>query len=78
MAFATELKAQYDPSFSHYWTMESAYNPAAVGKENKLNVVVAYNMSMTGFENNHAFPAFGGHARRGSEVRERPDRSFFP
>lgn len=52
MAFATELKAQYDPSFSHYWTMESAYNPAAVGKENKLNVVVAYNMSMTGFENN--------------------------
>ncbi len=32
--------------------MESAYNPAAVGKENKLNVVVAYNMSMTGFENN--------------------------
>ena len=52
IAFATELKAQYDPSFSHYWTMESAYNPAAVGKENKLNVVVAYNMSMTGFENN--------------------------
>lgn len=52
MAFAIELKAQYDPSFSHYWTMESAYNPAAVGKENKLNVVVAYNMSMTGFENN--------------------------
>ena len=52
MAFATELKAQYDPSFSHYWTMESAYNPAAVGKENKLNVVVAYDMSMTGFENN--------------------------
>ena len=47
-----EATAQYDPSFSHYWTMETAYNPAAAGKESKLNVVAAYNMSMVGFENN--------------------------
>ncbi len=47
-----ETKAQYDPSFSHYWTMETAYNPAAVGKQDKVNIVGAYNMSMVGFENN--------------------------
>ena len=52
LAASVEMNAQYDPSFSHYWAMETAYNPAAVGKENKLNVAVAYNMSMTGFENN--------------------------
>lgn len=44
--------AQYDPSFAHYWAMEPSFNPAAVGKENKINVVGAYNMTLTGFENN--------------------------
>ena len=47
-----EMLAQYDPSFSHYWAMEAAYNPAAVGKQNKMNVVGAYNMSLVGFEHN--------------------------
>lgn len=47
-----EVQAQYDPSFSHYWAMESSFNPAAVGKQNKVNVDVAYNMTLTGFENN--------------------------
>ena len=46
------VQAQYDPSFSHYWTMETAYNPAAAGKQNKVNVVVDYNMSLVGFEHN--------------------------
>ena len=45
-------RAQYDPSFSHYWAMETSFNPAAVGKEQKLNVAGAYNMTLTGFENN--------------------------
>lgn len=43
---------QYDASFSHYWAMEPSFNPAAVGKEMKINVAAAYNMTMTGFENN--------------------------
>ncbi len=51
MAFCG-VRAQYDPSFSHYWAMETAYNPAAVGKQSKLNVGLAYNMTLTGFENN--------------------------
>lgn len=42
--------AQYDPVFSHYWLMETSYNPAAAGKGNKLNAVGAYSMGFTGYE----------------------------
>ena len=45
-------KAQYDPSFSHFWGMEPSFNPASVGKESKLNVVGAYAIDFAGFENN--------------------------
>lgn len=45
-------RAQYDVSFSHYWAMEPSFNPAAVGKEAKLNVVGAYAIQMAGFEHN--------------------------
>ena len=45
-------KAQYDVSFSHYWAMEPSFNPAAVGKDSKLNIVGAYAIQMAGFENN--------------------------
>ena len=44
--------AQYDSSFSHYWAIEPSYNPAAVGKQEKLNFAAVYNMTMAGFENN--------------------------
>lgn len=43
--------AQYDPSFSHYYAMEPSFNPASVGKENVLNVVGAYALDFSGFEN---------------------------
>ncbi|MCI7045229.1 MAG: type IX secretion system membrane protein PorP/SprF [Prevotellaceae bacterium] len=49
---ATKAKAQYDPTFSHYWALEPSFNPAAVGKESKLNIAVDYAMALTGFENN--------------------------
>jgi len=45
-------RAQYDPSFSHYWAMETAFNPAAAGKQSLLNVAAAYNMTLAGFEHN--------------------------
>jgi type IX secretion system PorP/SprF family membrane protein len=32
--------------------METAYNPAAAGKVNKMNFTAAYNMSMVGFKHN--------------------------
>ncbi len=44
--------AQYDPSFSHYFDMEPSFNPASVGKEDKLNVVGAYAIDFAGFEDN--------------------------
>ena len=52
--------AQYDPLFSHYWAMEPSFNPAAVGKENKLNVAVAYAIDFAGYENNPRTAYIGG------------------
>jgi len=49
---ALRAMAQYDPSFSHYWAMEPSFNPASVGKESKVNVTAAYNMTMVGFTHN--------------------------
>jgi len=48
----SKASAQYDPSFSNYWAMEPSFNPAAIGKTDKVNIAVAYNMSLVGFENN--------------------------
>lgn len=44
--------AQYDVAFSHYFDMETSFNPAAAGKQQKLNVVGAYAMQFAGFDNN--------------------------
>ena len=44
--------AQQDVSFSHYWALEPSFNPAAAGKEAKLNVTGSYAMTLTGFEHN--------------------------
>ena len=44
--------AQQDPSFSHYWAMETSFTPAAVGKRDVINVTGAYNMTLAGFEHN--------------------------
>lgn len=44
--------SQQEASFAHYWAMEPSFNPGAVGKETKINVVGAYNMSLVGFEHN--------------------------
>jgi type IX secretion system PorP/SprF family membrane protein len=46
------LFAQQEASFAHYWAMEPSFNPGAVGKETKLNVAGAYNMSFGGYEHN--------------------------
>ncbi|MCF0203287.1 MAG: PorP/SprF family type IX secretion system membrane protein [Bacteroidaceae bacterium] len=46
------VKAQYDVSFSHYFDMEPSFNPAAVGKDAKLNIVAAYALDFAGYEHN--------------------------
>ncbi len=50
--FALQVRAQYDPSFSHYFDMEPSFNAASVGKDSKLNINAAYNLSLAGFDNN--------------------------
>ena len=55
-----EVMEQYDAHFSHYWVMESSFNPAAVGKTDKVNVVAAYSMSLTGYENSPKTMFAGG------------------
>lgn len=52
MAFSMEARAQYDVLFSHYFDMETSFNPATAGKETKLNITGAYAMDMAGFEHN--------------------------
>ena len=54
------VRAQYDAVFSHYWAMEPSFNPAAAGKESKINVNGAYAMTLTGFENNPKTMYVGG------------------
>lgn len=44
--------AQYDPYFIHYSDMETSFNPAAAGKQDLLNVSIAYALNFLGFENN--------------------------
>ncbi len=46
------MMSQQEASFAHYWTMEPSFNPGAAGKESKINIVGAYNMSFAGYEHN--------------------------
>ena len=52
MATCIQALAQQDASFSHYWAMPTAFNPAAVGKQEKINVNLGYAMSLVGFKHN--------------------------
>ncbi|MBP5800298.1 MAG: type IX secretion system membrane protein PorP/SprF [Prevotella sp.] len=52
LLFVLIARAQQDVSFGHYWAMEPSFNPASVGKEDKLNAVVAYALQLAGFEHN--------------------------
>lgn len=49
---AVTATAQYDMSLSHYFAMEPAFNPGAVGKAAKLNVTGSYALDFAGFEHN--------------------------
>ena len=48
---SVEAGAQFDAYFSHYFDMQTAFNPAAAGKASKINVTGAYAMALSGFEN---------------------------
>lgn len=52
LSVACTARAQYDPSFGHYFDMETSFNPAAVGKLPVINITAAYAMDMAGYEHN--------------------------
>ena len=52
MTVCSTTWGQQEPSFAHYWAMETWFNPAAAGKEPVLNAAGAYDMTMVGFEHN--------------------------
>lgn len=42
--------AQQEAVFTHYWMLPTAYNPAAAGRSELLNVGIGYNSQLTGYE----------------------------
>lgn len=57
---ASVVRAQYDVHFSHYFDMQTAFNPAAAGQEEKLNLTGAYAMQFAGFERSPKTMYFAG------------------
>ena len=47
---AIEAYAQYDAAFMRYWQVEPMLNPAAVGRQDELNVSIAIQTHATGYE----------------------------
>lgn len=45
------VRAQQAPAFTHYWDLETQYNPAAVGRSPQLCINAAYQAGASGFEN---------------------------
>lgn len=47
-----KVSAQYDVYFAHYFDMQTSFNPAAAGKEAKMNISAAYAMDFAGYKHN--------------------------
>lgn len=43
LCLATNLKAQWEEPFSHYWEIKGYYNPSFAGKTDYINTAAAYN-----------------------------------
>lgn len=50
VCLALSMKAQQDPAFVQYWMIETQYNPAAVGKQDQLNISAALQSHAMGFD----------------------------
>ena len=44
-------KAQFDVHFTHYWALQSYYNPAVAGASGKMNILGTYSLQMAGYTN---------------------------
>ena len=49
MICATDARAQYDPAFTHFWMIETQYNPAAAGNSDLLRGVGVYSAQLSGY-----------------------------
>lgn len=47
-----QARAQYDVAFSHYFDMETSFNPAAAGRHDNINFTAAFALDMAGFRHN--------------------------
>lgn len=45
---STAVMAQNEVAFSHYWEAETYFNPAAAGKQNRLNIGATYTVDFDG------------------------------
>lgn len=52
-------KAQYDVHFTHWWSVESFYNPAAMNRNGLLNLTGSFAAQMTGYEHAPVSMYFG-------------------
>lgn len=50
LCLASEAWAQQDPAFTQYWSLETQFNPAAVGKWDQLNITAALQTHAMGYE----------------------------
>ena len=46
-----ESSAQQDPSFTHFWMVETEFNPAAAGNSELLRGIGVYNAQLAGYKN---------------------------
>lgn len=47
----TELRAQFDVHFTHYWALQGYGNPAVSGSTDRMNILATYSLQMAGFVN---------------------------
>lgn len=50
LGWCATLQAQQAPAFSHYWDLETQFNPAAAGRSPQLAINAAYRTNASGFE----------------------------
>ena len=51
LILVTEVNAQFDVHFTHYWSLQNYYNPALAGVSGRMNVQATYSMQMAGYKN---------------------------
>lgn len=55
-----QLRAQFDAHFSHYWALQSCFNPASIGTAGRMNIAGTYSSQMTGFRRSAKTMYFAG------------------